>query len=293
MTKFSTFLNGLTEDTTPDTAADFVVTYDASVATSKKVKLANIAGGTGTIISTSGWTEAGETWTYAGADDPTYTLTIATDLTGKYSAGMRVRVSQVTGGTKYFIITKVAYGAPNTTLTLYGGTDYNLENEAISSPYYSVVKAPFGFPLDPTKWTVTVTDTSDRSQATPTTGTWYNLGTTNSQISIPIGAWLVTYKVTGYGYRSGVALSNIAVTLSNANNTESDPNFTSGHYADYGGVAATLDTGTPMRGDGHIVVATKTTYYLNAKFIPGGNGTNLTFQNTTSRMMIRAVCAYL
>lgn len=44
MTKFSTFLNGLTEDTTPDPAADFVVTYDADAATSKKVKLSNITG---------------------------------------------------------------------------------------------------------------------------------------------------------------------------------------------------------------------------------------------------------
>jgi len=45
MSRFSTWLNGLTEDVTPDMANDFAVTYDASAATSKKVKLSNIAAG--------------------------------------------------------------------------------------------------------------------------------------------------------------------------------------------------------------------------------------------------------
>ena len=39
MTKYSTFVSGLTEDTTPDIAADFVATYDASATAAKKVKL--------------------------------------------------------------------------------------------------------------------------------------------------------------------------------------------------------------------------------------------------------------
>lgn len=43
MSRFSAWLNGLTEDTTPDANADFVVTYDASATTSKKVKVANVA----------------------------------------------------------------------------------------------------------------------------------------------------------------------------------------------------------------------------------------------------------
>jgi len=38
----------------------------------------------------------------------------------------------------------VAFDAStDTTITVYGGTDYTLNNETISSPYYSIAKAPF------------------------------------------------------------------------------------------------------------------------------------------------------
>ena len=44
----------------------------------------------------------------------------------------------------------------------------------VTLPNYSITKAPFGFPLSPAKWTVEVTDTSERVQASPTQDTWYN-----------------------------------------------------------------------------------------------------------------------
>ena len=49
----------------------------------------------------TGWISAGETWTYASADDPTYTFTISGDLTTKYYAGMRISLTQTTE--KFFI----------------------------------------------------------------------------------------------------------------------------------------------------------------------------------------------
>lgn len=42
MTRFSVWLDSLTEDVAPDTAADFMVTYDTSATTSKKVKLSTL-----------------------------------------------------------------------------------------------------------------------------------------------------------------------------------------------------------------------------------------------------------
>lgn len=137
-----------------------------------------------------GWISANETWTYASADDPTFTFTITGDKSAKYSAGMRIKLTQTTA--KYFIITKVAVST-DTTITVYGGTDYDLANAAITSPYYSTQKAPHGFPLDPTKWTVTTTDTTLRSQASPTADTWYNLGSVT--MSLPIGIWNSSYQV--------------------------------------------------------------------------------------------------
>jgi hypothetical protein len=82
----------------------------------------------------------------------------------------RVRLLQ--GSVKYFIVTGVSYSSPSTTLTLYGGTDYDLANSPIIEPYFSMAKAPFGFPLDEAKWRVESLVTSDSSQASPAAGTW-------------------------------------------------------------------------------------------------------------------------
>jgi len=75
------------------------------------------------------------------------------------------------GDIKYFIVTGVAYSSPGTTLKLYGGTDYDLANSAIIEPYFSMAKAPYGFPLDEAKWRVEGLVTADSSQASPAAGT--------------------------------------------------------------------------------------------------------------------------
>lgn len=237
-------------------------------------------------ITSSGWVAAGETWTYASADDPTYTFTISGDLTTKYSAGMRIRLSQSTGGTKYFIVTKVAYSAPDTTLTIYGGTDYDLNNEAISNPYFSVVKAPYGMPLNSAKWTVKVTDTSDRSQATPTQNVWYNLGTTACQITIPIGVWRVSYQVTIEAFDASSAGWTVYSTLSTANNSESDSEMSAF------GRSTAVAVDFPVFRERQLTLTAKTTYYLNSRT---GN-TNLDalhFRNDQVPLVMRAICDYL
>ena len=236
----------------------------------------------------TGWISAGETWTYASADDPTYTFTISGDLTTKYYAGMRISLTQTTE--KFFIITKVAYGAPNTTITIYGGTDYDLANAAITSPYYSRLKAPARFPLDPTKWTVRVSDTTQRSGA-GTGGTYLNVGTTNSQIIIPIGAWNIDYQVEAWGDRTSAGTGDsIYVTLSTTNNSVTDSELTSrllisGSAANQSDVMAVIATRFK-----HLILASKTTYYLNMKMDSSGTWY---FENSSAASLIRAVCAYL
>lgn len=240
--------------------------------------------GFGQSAGSGGWTPAGQTWTYASADDPTFTLTISGDHTATYSPGMRVKLTQTTE--KYFIITKVAHSGGTTTLTLYGGTDYDLANAAITNPYYSMMKAPVGFPLDPTKWTVLVTDSTDRSQAAAAAGTWYNIGTTNSQISIPIGCWDVQYFITLQ--QDAAASIIVTATLSTANNSESDANNSASFTS-----SASFNGGTVSKKN-VISVAAKTTYYLNAK-TPNAGTPTLYFRNGTSGapMRLEARCAYL
>lgn len=238
-------------------------------------------------IPADGWVAAGETWTYASADDPTFTFTVAgVDLTGKYQPGQRIKLTQTTA--KYFIITKVAFST-DTTITIYGGTDYDLANASITSPYWSPVKAPFGFPLDPTKWTVEVADTADRSQATPSGGTWYNLGSIT--ISIPIGVWRVSYEVIAHTANTGSATAvNQYFTLSTANNSQSDTGFSSIVFtADANAAGKQIIAGTHR--EKVLALTSKTSYYLNA--MTDATATAIHFRGDLGTTFVRAVCAYL
>ncbi|RPI89755.1 MAG: hypothetical protein EHM40_20045, partial [Chloroflexi bacterium] len=171
-----------------------------------------------------GWTAGTGTWSYSSADDPTFVISVDNDQTALIGVGDRVKYTQATGGTKYGIVTAVgAYSGGVTLITIYGGTDYNLENEAISNPYYSHVKNPFGFPPSPAKWSESLADTTQRSRATPTQNTWYNAGTLS--LALPIGVWEVELQAT-FGVVENSASSNCWITLSTANNSESNTAMT-------------------------------------------------------------------
>lgn len=270
----------LTEITAPvSTDLVYVVGDPGTTPVSRKATLSTIR----KTLMVDGWIEAGETWTYAAADAPTYTFTISGDKTTKYGIGMRLKLTDVT--VKYFIVTAVTYGAPNTTVTVYGGTDYTLTGGAITLPYYSMAKAPFGFPLSPLKWRQEYTDTTDRSQATPTINVWYNLNT--ASLSIPIGIWDVSYFVSVTAVDASATIWPIGATLSTANNSSSDADWNSFGYA------------SDVTANGHtfyrsktIALAAKTTYYLNTR-TTASNLDTLYNSNSGAPLIIRAVCAYL
>lgn len=269
----------LTEITAP-AATDlvYVVGDPGTTPVSRKATLATLR----KTLMVDGWIEAGSTWTYASADAPTFTFTISGDLTGKYSPGMRIKLTQTT--VKYFIITAVSYGAPNTTVTIYGGTDYTLANAAISANYYSAAKAPFGFPQDPTKWTVVVTDTTERAQASPAQNTWYNPGSLS--ITIPIGTWRVIYHVAAQASNSSAIGLSVQATLSTSNNSESDSELSTLLYANSTIVISTLTK------EKVLVLAAKTVYYLNARTVTSSQNA-IDLRNDLDKLVIRAVCAYL
>jgi len=238
-------------------------------------------------ITTYGWIDPGETWTYASADAPTYTFIISGDKTSKYCAGDRIKLTQTT--VKYFIITKVAYSSPNTTITCYGGTDYVLANATITSNYYSKAKSPVGFPLDPDKWTVKTADSTNVSQASPTADVWYNLGSIS--IDIPIGVWNVEYEVNHEAVDASVtAVGELLSTLSTANNSESDGEMTVSSYL--GGASGTLILWQSAYRRKIINLASKATYYLNCKITSTGVST-IYHRGDRGTTIIRAVCAYL
>ncbi|HLE35652.1 MAG TPA: carbohydrate binding domain-containing protein, partial [Candidatus Acidoferrales bacterium] len=92
-----------------------------------------------TVLET-GWFAPNETWTYASAT----TFTVPGDQTVKYHKGTKIKLTQTTE--KYFYVIGSSYGAPNTTVTVTGGSDYSLANAAITLPFFSYAETPQGFP---------------------------------------------------------------------------------------------------------------------------------------------------
>lgn len=239
-----------------------------------------------TSVALTGWIPVSGTWAYASADDPTFTFTIAGDWTAIHSVGMKVKLTQTT--VKYFIITKMAYAGGNTTYTIYGGTDYDLVNAAITSPYISNVKTPVGFPLSPFKWSVNFTDSSSRSQTNPTSGTWYNLGTLS--LSIPIGIWRVSMKGSvDCGRDTGGGDRAVNSALSTSNNSVSHAKLNAHSYkyvVEWNRIAYFFE-------DQAVDLSSKTTFYP-IFMASGGSATwYLRSNNDQNQLCVQAECVYL
>lgn len=235
------------------------------------------------VLQKDGWWALSGTFSYASADAPTFVITPPSDLTGSIEAGMRLKLTQTT--VKYFIVTAITAS----TITVYGGTDYTLANAAISLVYYSLAKAPYGFPLNPDKWTQKLSDSSTRSQSNPTGGTWYNPGSLS--LSIPIGAWWLEWKAVVSENDNSVITIIMRATLSTANNSESDSEFTA--VGRMTGASANLILYDTWQIRKAVVVAAKTSYYLN---VQSGNTISagaVVLQGAEEPTLIRAVCAHL
>ena len=242
-----------------------------------------------------GWIPDTNTWTYSSADSPTFVISIAADMTALIGVGDRIKLTQTTA--KYFIVTAVgAFSGGVTLITVYGGTDYTLVNAAISSPYYSHQRSPFGFPMSPLKWTVQSVTSDSPAKASPAQNTWYGgsgLSPTGPSIDLPIGAWRVHYEaIVDLVITLGAAgTTGSRVTLSTANNSESDVEMTSAVTTTSPAVAVTQRA--LYNKLKNIVVASKTTYYLNI-FTGNTGATSITMNPAGAfRTCIRAVCAYL
>lgn len=229
----------------------------------------------------SGWIPDLNTWTFLRADAPSYEVSIDAGITGSISVGMKAQLTHG-GSLKNFIVTNVAITGSTSYLNLYGGTDYTLSAGAITSPKYSPEKTPFGFPTSPIKWSVSISDVTSRTQASPTQNTWYNLGSLS--INIPLGVWYVTYQVVA---RADLASSpRVQTTLSTANNSESDTEFTT-----FNGAGATVVINQVTRAK-VLALTAKATYYLNTRTTQA-SVTQIQNPNDQAPALMSAVCAYL
>lgn len=242
-----------------------------------------------------GWTPATGTWTYSSVDDPTGVFTVNADVTALIGMGDRIKFTNG-GNVIYGKVSKApTYSAPDTTITFLHQIDpadnlalVLMANSAITLPFYSHVKIPFGFPAELTKWQILILDTVDRSQGTPLANTIYNIGTTNSQISVPIGAWDLGYSVFLVSGLGSTTQAYPIAGLSTANNSFS--NFAMVAMGGFNFVLGQLTgVGQQLSRRKLVTFATKTLHYLNGKILSTANPSTLLFYNSLSTMQLYAI----
>jgi hypothetical protein len=154
---------------------------------------------------------------------------------------------------------------------------------------YSIAHAPEGFPPNPEEWTVTLTDTTNRTQSSPTQNVKYNAGSLS--IVIPMGTWDVELSALIAAAAGSVTNLACRITLSTANNTESDVDFSGA--APFNGAAAsdTRTYGSVTRRK-ILIVGSNTTYYVNI-WTTATTPTEINMRNDIQSLFVRARLGFL
>ena len=251
--------------------------------TETKIRARRIAG--------EGWVTPIGAWTYSSVDDPTGVITSNADETGIIGLGDKIKLTNG-GNTIYGFVTKISYSSPNTTITFLHEIDptdnlalYLLANSAITNPYYSHAKVPFGFSSSPLSWSISKSDTTDRTIVSGTT-TWSNLSTVS--VDIPIGLWYVSHKSSVGIYQATAGNAQIYSTLSTANNSESDATLTDQNAV----IVANYNTNALRVKNKVLELASKTTYYQNARTLVAANSLSI-YSAGALPANVTCVCAYL
>ncbi len=252
-------------------------------------------------FAASGWIADDEehTWTLASvsttADADVYVVTVDADVTGTIGANFKVRLKDG-GTTKYFGVLSVgAYSGGLTTLYLFGGTDYVLSG-TIGEFSYSSARAPFGWPMNPNKWTILFEDNTYISDGTVVDGEYKNQG--SYALTAPAGLWNISYitRSQAQGYEeSNIGIATVLST-SSLTTSSNDDNFdeTRDKFECVGEVEAGKwrGVGGMLRGKMNVELSSDTTFYI--KYYPDGlvGSDFIVYVNTssgTSITFIRAV----
>jgi len=239
------------------------------------------------IIQT-GWTPARETWEYSSTDDPTGVITVPSDVRNKYSPGMRIKFTNG-GNVIYGIITDVSESEGTTTIKFLHEINpadsealYLMADSAITNPYYSTQKAPQGFPLDPSKWSVQNTYSTEEQETSPAQSTYYTVG--SMSLEVPIGVWKLSAKAVTSAVRTDKTVALI-MGLSTSTSSFSDATL----YEQFLGY---YRLGVVARPEGIISLSSKDTYYYIQK-TTGVEPDKISVLHLKGSGYIKATCAYL
>jgi len=259
---------------------DYLTIVDTSAGQSKRVSVKTLVGNVDL-----GWVATGESWTFSSWTSATRigVITVPSDATTKYTPGMRTRFSQTTGGTKYGIIVAVT----TTTLTVFFPSGTTFVNETVTSPVYSSIKAPYGFPGSPTLWTVSLSSTSDRSPAVST-----SYASHSDSLTVGVGAWFVRYSLASYITHSSTATRYNIHSLSTSSPTETDADFNTLVGSGWNAAGSGTFRGS-VYAEKYQLLATQTTYTLIQKVNSATSVTAINISATVQPIRIEAKCAYL
>lgn len=191
---------------------DYLTIVDTSAGQSKRVSVKTLVGSVDI-----GWVATGESWTFSAWTTATRVgvVTVPSDATTKYTPGMRVRFSQTTGGTKYGII----HAVTATTLAIFFPEGTTFVNETITSPVFSALDTPYGFPRDRNMWRLRFASVTGNTANTPAKATWYKPLST-AQLTLGTGKWSLGYRTNPRGAGTSSSWVTQKTTLSTTTNSE-------------------------------------------------------------------------
>lgn len=175
--------------------------------------------------------------------------------------------------TEYGIIQSVTYSAPNTTINVFTGTDHNIPNMTLSSPYYSTQKAPFGFPSNKNQWQLKCLSLSYALENPGGFSVFINMN--KLRIDTPIGSW--KFIINGSAQQSNTSSAaqdqvvGISTSASSADSIESLRHI-------YSSNAATGGMSVPVHIERTANLAAQTTYYAVGAAISGGGTVTIAFE---------------
>ncbi len=159
----------------------------------------NLTLGTPLLNVWNGWVQANETWTMLGTIGILGTLQVPATANQKYDKGDRINFVQG-GTTMYAAVTSIPSG---TTLIITGGTSYLFGTTAITSPQYSKMVNPNGYP-PAFGWTPTYPVSSG--------GMTFNGTALNMAMFSFIGGQIF-YELEAIGTTSGTTDNNIIFSI--------------------------------------------------------------------------------